>query len=562
MARISRKNVQAGITTIVPEKVYYTGIYVRLSIEDNGIYGDSIENQIYLIEKYISEQTDLKYVDTFVDNGMTGVNFDRPAFQRLMEAVKKGSINCIVVKDLSRFGRNYLETGEYLEKIFPYLGIRFVSVNDNFDSFNENSNDSLIVSLKGILHDTYAKDISKKVSTAIDIKKKSGKFMGKNPPYGYIRSAENRHQLVIHKERGEVIKEIFSWRLGGMGVVSIAHKLNDLEIPSQRKIRWIEGYSDGRETALWHGSSVMDILRNPCYTGCMVERKSYHARYKGKSLQTVPRSQWKRIENMQEAIIDEDTFEKVQGRIEESVLEKQLHLKKYAYRQRTGNRLSGLLVCGVCGGKMQRDGGYYRADGTLVNHYFNCHRKYIKKGACTAVSVSEKELIYSVYEVCKRQISLLADIKDVMDEYINEREQIDKNSNLQKEMERLNTTFTILKNKRNDLYVDFKGGLVLENDYEFAKEQYDKDIESVKSKLLGYKMKVASLADEPVICSEWMGDILKFETEESLTREMCMCLIEKIIVRDNTFRIFFTFQSEYEQAILFMKDCVDGSDGL
>jgi DNA invertase Pin-like site-specific DNA recombinase len=257
-------------------------------------------------------------MDTFVDNGNTGVNFQRPAFQKLMETVKKGSINCIVVKDLSRFGRNYIETGEYLEKIFPYLGVRFISINDNFDSLDENNDSTLIISLKGILHDTYAKDISKKVSTALDIKKKSGKFMGKIPPYGYIRSTENRYQLVVHKERARVIKNVYNWRLGGMGVVSIAHKLNDLEIPSQLKLRWIEGFSDGRETALWHGSSVIDILRNPCYTGCIVERKGHNELYKGKPFQTVPRSQWKLIRNTHKAIIDEETFYKIQNIIEES----------------------------------------------------------------------------------------------------------------------------------------------------------------------------------------------------------------------------------------------------
>lgn len=321
MARVSRKNVQLGITPIVSQKIFNTAIYARLSIEDNGKKGNSIENQIYLIEKYISAKEDLKHIETFVDNGMTGVNFQRPSFQRLLEEVKRGRINCIVVKDLSRFGRNYIETGEYLEKIFPYLGVRFISINDNFDSLHEN-NKSLIISLKGILHDTYAKDISKKVSTALDIKKKSGKFMGKMPPYGYIRSAENRYKLVVHKERARVIKDIFTWRLSGMGIVAIAKKLNEMEIPSQLKLRWIEGFEDGKETALWQGSSILDILRNPCYIGCIVERKSYNELYKGKQLKIIPPSRWNLIKNTHEAIIDEDTFYKVQKMIEESAMKR------------------------------------------------------------------------------------------------------------------------------------------------------------------------------------------------------------------------------------------------
>lgn len=318
MARVSRKKTQIEIMQESSNKVFNAGIYARLSIEDNGKNCNSIENQIYLIEKYIKVQEDLQHIETFVDNGMTGVDFKRPAFQSLMEEVKKGNINCIVVKDLSRFGRNYIETGEYLEKIFPYLGVRFISINDNFDSLYVNNNNSLIISIKGILHDTYAKDISKKVSTALDIKKKRGKFMGKMPPYGYIRSDENRYKLVVQKERACVIKDIFNWRLSGMGVVAIANRLNDMGIPSQLKLRWIEGHTDGRETALWQGSSVMDILRNPCYIGCIVERKSYNELYKGRQLKIIPPSQWKLIKNTHEAIIDEDTFYKAQKMIEES----------------------------------------------------------------------------------------------------------------------------------------------------------------------------------------------------------------------------------------------------
>lgn len=316
MARVSRKNTQLGITPVGSPKIFHAAIYARLSIEDNGKNGNSIENQIYLIEKFMSSKEDLQYIGTYVDNGLTGVNFQRPAFQKLMEVVRKGSINCIVVKDLSRFGRNYIETGEYLEKIFPYLGVRFISINDNFDSLYDNN--SLTISLKGILHDTYAKDISKKVSTALDIKKKSGKFMGKMPPYGYIRSSENRYKLVVHRERARVIIDIFNWRLGGMGVVDIAKKLNEMKIPSQLKLRWIEGHADGKETALWQGSSVMDVLRNPCYIGCIVERKSYNELYKGKRLQIIPPSQWKLIKNTHEAIIDEDTFYGAQKMIGES----------------------------------------------------------------------------------------------------------------------------------------------------------------------------------------------------------------------------------------------------
>ena len=259
MARKSRKTLRTENRQPQSEILYYTAIYARLSIEDNGIQGDSIENQIEMIEKYISKCQDLKVIHTFVDNGETGTNFERPAFSDMMEAVKNGSINCIVVKDLSR--------------------------------------DTLLVPLKSILHDTYAKDISRKVSSAIDIKKKSGKFMGKIPPYGYVRDEQDRYKLCVHAERAEIIRMIFKWRAEGLGSVSIAHRLNDMAIPTQLQLRYMEGHNDGKEKALWRGSAVVDILKNPCYIGCIVERKGSNLLCKGWENKVVPESEWNLIES-------------------------------------------------------------------------------------------------------------------------------------------------------------------------------------------------------------------------------------------------------------------------
>ena len=363
MARKSRKTLRTENRQPQSEILYHTAIYARLSIEDNGIQGDSIENQIEMIEKYISGCQDLEVVHTFVDNGETGTNFERPAFSDMMEAVKNGSINCIVVKDLSRFGRNYLETGNYLEKIFPYLGIRFISVNDHFDSLHGGKSDTLLVPLKSILHDTYAKDISRKVSSAIDIKKKSGKFMGKIPPYGYVRDEQDRYKLCVHAERAEIIRMIFKWRAERLGSVSIAHRLNDMAIPTQLQLRYMEGHNDGKEHALWRGSAVADILKNPCYIGCIVERKGSNLLCKGRENKVVPESEWNLIENTHEPIIDKETFEKVQRLISESRRKREQQVAEKSYRQRTENILSGIVQCGICGSGVHRDSGYFRKDG-------------------------------------------------------------------------------------------------------------------------------------------------------------------------------------------------------
>lgn len=409
MARKSRKNQQTENRQPQSGLLYRTAIYARLSIKDNGIRGDSIENQIEMIENHISRYPDLQVVCTFADNGATGTNFERPAFSEMMEAAKKGTINCIVVKDLSRFGRNYLETGNYLERIFPYLGIRFISVNDHFDSLHAGKNDTLLVPLKSILHDTYAKDLSRKVSSAVDVKKKSGKFMGKIPPYGYVRDKRDRCKLCVHTERAEIIRMIFKWRTEGLGTVSIARRLNDMAVPTQLQIRYVEGHHDGKEHALWHGSSVADILKNPCYIGCMVERKGSNLLYKGRENKVIPESEWNLIENTHEPIIDKGTFEKVQRLMLESRQKREQQTAEKSCRQRTENILRGMVRCGICGSSVQRDAGYFRKDGSLVRYSFCCSDKYLKTKSCSSRAVDETELHNYIFQACRKQLELMAD---------------------------------------------------------------------------------------------------------------------------------------------------------
>ncbi|WP_312043611.1 recombinase family protein [Anaerotignum sp.] len=310
MARKSRKNKKQCMEMVQEPIHYYAGIYARLSDEDIPSQGSSIENQILIGRNFIEEHEDMDFVDSYIDNGQTGTHFARPAFLRLMEDVEAGKIHCIIVKDFSRFGRNYLKVGEYLENIFPCKKVRFISVNDNFDSNFKGKQDDLIVPLKSILHDSYAKDISKKVSTSIDVRKKSGNFMGGKPPFGYIRSQSHPHHLVVQREQAEIVKKIFCWRLQGLGVSNIAARLNDMGIPTWRKLN--SKRPNQTDKGLWYGSTVTNILKNPCYLGCLVERKTEKVLYKGGVTKVIPKENWNLIEHTHEQIISGEIFYQVQ----------------------------------------------------------------------------------------------------------------------------------------------------------------------------------------------------------------------------------------------------------
>lgn len=552
MARKSRKKLRTENMRPQSETLYYTAIYVRLSIEDNGIQGDSIENQIEMIEKYISKCQDLKVVRTFVDNGETGTNFERPAFSDMMNEVKKGTINCIVVKDLSRFGRNYLETGNYLEKIFPYLGIRFISVNDHFDSLYGGGSDTLLVPLKSILHDTYAKDISRKVSSAIDIKKKSGKFMGKIPPYGYVRDEQDRYKLCVHTERAEIIRMIFKWRTEGMGSVSIAHRLNDMAVPTQLQIRYMEGYHDGKEHALWRGSAVVDILKNPCYIGCIVERKGSNLLCNGWENKVIPESEWNLIENTHEPIIDKETFERVQKLVSESRRKRKQQVADKSYRQRTENILSGMVQCGICGSGVHRDGGYFRKDGSLVHYSFYCSNKYIKTKGCFSRAVDETELHNYIFQACKKQLELLTDMKELIDDMITTAENSPYINSLKEEIRILEDRQQKLRRKRNDLYADYKDGLLTEKEYIFTRDKYMTDSEQLSNQLQAANAKLQENSQMPVVTTKWINDFIRFKDTKKLTKEMCSVMVKKVVLNENSVSIHFTFTDEYEKALAFL----------
>lgn len=529
MARTNRNNREVLKETV--EKSFLTAIYARLSIEDNGIDSDSIENQVYYLEKYVKEHKELKLITTYCDNGLTGTNFDRPGFHAMLDDIKSSKINCVVVKDLSRFGRNYMETGNYLENIFPYLGVRFISVNDSYDSQEATSNEGLSLSLKNVYHHIYAKDISKKVCTLLDVKKKKGLFLGRFAPYGYKKSDMNPRQLEIEEKTASVVKEIFSLRMSGIGAVKIARKLNDNDVPCQTRRLYQMGLlkgTNGEADALWSGSSIVSILENPVYCGCMVERKSEQSYYKGGRKQMIPKDQWNYIENTHEPIIDWELFTKVQTLLEESRQSRKN--KGRNHREQTENPLKGLIVCGCCQGRMIRDSGYFDQDGNLIHHRFICRRKYLMQQGCEAKSVLEADLLPMVTESVTNQLKVLGGSES--------HEQPEKVLDTTRQLEQNQTAFIEREIKELERYQDYKRGLLSKEEYICIQrkwEEHNAALEKEKVKLTNQQAEEKQKEVERVDADD-TGDMWKY-------------LIERIVVCRHWVEIHYTFCSEYDQPL-------------
>ena len=337
-----------------------------------------------------------------------------------------------------------------------------------------------------------------------------------------------------------------------MGSVSIAHRLNDMTVPTQLQIRFAEGHHDGKEHALWRGSAVVDILKNPCYIGCMVERKGSNLLCKGRENKVIPESEWNLIENTHEPIIDKETFEKVQRLVSESRGKRKQQVADKSYRQRTENILSGMVQCGICGSGVHRDSGYFRKDGSLVHYSFYCSNKYIKTKGCSSRTVDETELHNYIFQACKKQLELLADMKELIDDMVENQKNSRYISSLKQEIRILEDKQQKLRRKRNDLYADFKDGLLTEREYTFRRDKYMADSEQLSIQLQAVNAELQENSQMPEVTTKWISDFICFKDTKKLTKEMCSVMVKKVVLNENSVSIHFAFTDEYEKALAFL----------
>ena len=309
----------------VLSKEYNACIYARLSRDDGDkLESDSIINQKALIRDFISKHPEIHVVSEKTDDGYSGVNFDRPAFQEMMEDIRSGKINCVVVKDLSRFGRNYIEAGNYIERVFPFMGVRFIAINDSYDSLDRNQSDSLIIPFKNLINDAYCKDISVKIRSQLEIKRKKGQFIGAFAVYGYLKDPEDHNKLIPDTYASEVVRAIYKWKLEGMSQGRIAEKLNlqGVLCPMEYKLSMgikVQTNFKVRKQALWSPRSVTRILTNEIYTGALIQGKTSTPNYKVKKIVAKDEAEWIRVEDAHEAIIDRRTFDDVQRILQKDI---------------------------------------------------------------------------------------------------------------------------------------------------------------------------------------------------------------------------------------------------
>ena len=555
MARKSRKNAQAVAEVSTAEMtVFNTAVYVRLSVENSGKDddGDSIENQIAICKAYVEERPFLKLYGIFQDNGAKGTNFDRPEFNRLMDLIRAGKINCIVVKDLSRFGRDYIETGNYLESVFPFLGVRFISITDNFDSFNtDGTEESLMIPLKNMINELYAKDISRKIITSFRARQERGEFLPAFVPYGYVKSKTEAYQLEIDQEVADNVRLIFKWKVEGLTHGEICRRLNEMgaTTPAMRKVQLGIWKAEKYKHTVWYGRSLVDILKNPYYTGCLVYGRIPKSLYEGVKMHRAPREAWRMIPNHHEAIVDQETFDKVQQIFAEN---SELYRKKLEESKEDRDKIVNLfhqrIYCGDCGKRMRFVKRQVR-QGTRSNYY--CCAGFLDSGerTCTRHGINSEELENAVFATIRQQLSLATNIETLLAQLKGSCGERNLQEQYQGEINSISMKLKKVATKREKLYESYVEHILDEQEYLFAKKEYDEEYARISSQLEEARLKKTHFTQAFQSENKWLKSIHLVQGAEALTPELVKAVVKEVRVYENR-RIEVVFNYEEQRQYL------------
>jgi DNA invertase Pin-like site-specific DNA recombinase len=496
-------------------RTFLVGIYIRLSKEDDNLgESESIQNQKTLLTKYVKTQG-LTLVDIYIDDGFTGTNFKRPAFQRMLNDIEAGKINMVITKDLSRLSRDYIGTGEYVEKWFPAHNVRYVALTDAIDTFQSSANND-IAPFKAILNDMYAKDLSKKIRTALHTMQSEGKWVGACPPFGYKIDSNNKNHLVPDEYESQIVKRIFSMFVEGYKINQICNKLNDDQVPTFSLTR-----NRNNQYTTWSNATIKKILQNQLYTGDMVQNRRCRVSYKYRKIVCNPENEWIIKENMHEALVDKKTF----------LLVQQLLPKQH---QRNDKKeyflLDGLLKCADCGHNIGIRARRSNGKATTVCNYY---RKFkTAENVCTNHGFDYDSIEKGVIVEIKKAMKFLKP-EDILNK-INVLYQEDPYENIKNKIGKLEGEIEKLKNSLDNMYIDKLLNKISEDMFTRIKLRIIKDIELKENNLIETSIYLENKEKSRESRENEIEILVKdYLNGEYLTRDLLLRLITNVSIHEN-----------------------------
>ena len=528
MARKSRKNMMLQENTALPDKekkvLFKAGLYARLSHEtEENIERGTIETQMELMKNYVKDHEDIVIEEEYYDASFTGTNFERPDFKRMLEDAKTGRINCIIVKDLSRLGRNYVEMGNYIERVFPFLNVRFIAVTDDFDSFRPGTD--LMMPLKNIVNEFYAKDISKKVSTAHRRKWTTDEYMCGFAPYGYLKSKTEKNRIVVDEATAGNVRLIYKLFLDGKGYTPIAKYLNEQGIMSPLMYLKSLGYQQNvRTNGVWTKTTVKSILTNQAYIGSAVHGKVVIEKYNNIPLHATDPSEWVVVENTHEPLIDKKTFEKVQERVKE--ISDAYFAKEFTkHPPNEMNLLKGKIVCGDCGKGMRL------SPRTTKSYVYFCGT--FSDGinpACSRHKIDQEEVNKAVFAQISNHMRCCIDALKVIRELNARSSGLKKYDVYEKAITRQRRELEKVNRKFSELYGDYSEHLINESEYLTLKQQYLLKSEALKKEIDNLLVSQNLYSKNYKIDEDWENLINKYLKCRKLNKELADAFVDKVQV--------------------------------
>lgn len=541
---------------------YQAAAYVRLSKEDlisaSGARteSNSISNQKQLILDFVKDKADIQIVSIREDDGYTGTDYDRPDFQRMMDDIRAGIVNCVIVKDLSRFGREYINAGKYIDRLFPYYGVRLISINDGIDTITRNSSDDFNIMVKNLMNDNYCRDISIKIRSQLQVKRKNGEFIGAFAPYGYEKSVEDKNKLVIDLYAAEVVRDIFRWKLEGINQDAIARRLNEQGILSPMEYKKSKGLSyktsfKTKSKALWTPVAVRRILTNPVYVGTLIQGIRTRPNYKIKTVVVNEEEKWAICENAHESIIKPRTFLLVQRLLE-------LDTRTSPYEEGVFS-LAGLLYCGDCNGPMVRK--TQTASGKKFYYYVCGQHK--KNGECTTHRISKTQLEDAVLKLLQEHIRLLMELDTCLKAIRNAPI---RRLSMQKAEERLLAVEGDIERYRRlklSAYEDMKEGVLSKEDYLDIKAQYEARISDAHLAEEQVRREINLYLENGNAPQQWIREFIEYRNIQSLTRLVAVECIERIVIyEDKRIEVTFTHMQDYQALVSQIQEYYSKQKGV
>ncbi len=534
-------------------KIWKAALYIRLSKEDaNKTESESVVSQREILKEYLKLHVDIEFYDFYVDDGYSGTNFERPDFKRMMEDIYSGKVNCVIVKDLSRFGRNHVDTGYYTDNVFVRHQIRFIAINNGVDTSSKTMNAAtqcISVGVTNVLNESVAATTSVNVRGTLNVRRTNGCFIGSFASYGYLKNPDDRHKLIIDDDAAAVVRMIFKKFISGMSIIGITKELNEAGIPNPSMYKKIQGYNYKHPAGkindgLWSESSVRRVLKNEMYTGDMIQGKNTTVSYKIKQCISVPKEEWFVVRNTHEPIIDRETFDKAQALFNKNI--------RKSPNKNEVDLFSGLVRCADCLRIMSKKSNKHSYG---EYHYYRCTTaRKMQEGACTNHTIRIDKIEEAVLVFLQKMVEIATEYDDIIQKINSDSRRKNKSVHLIKVLEGKKEEREKYGKAILELYPDWKNGDITKQEYTDLKTSLQNKIEKIDDLINKLQKKIAEYENGIGDSNSFIESFKRIGNIEKLTRPIVTELIEEILIHEGgNITINLKCRDAFEQAAEYIE---------